>query len=60
MAPATDEPARPENLRAHNLTLTFQRIIRGLRTHLARRTGHRHRLTRHTVSRIVDDLIAGA
>ncbi len=60
VAPATDAPVRQESLRAHNLVLTFRQIVgaRGApisRSELSIATG----LTRPTISRIVEDLLAG-
>ncbi|GAA2648319.1 ROK family transcriptional regulator [Paractinoplanes durhamensis] len=59
VAPATDTPVRQESLRAHNLSLTFRQIVGAAapisRIELAVATG----LTRPTISRIVDDLLAG-
>ena len=59
MAPATDTPVRQESLRAHNLSLTFRQIAGApapiSRIELAVATG----LTRPTISRIVDELLAG-
>ncbi|WP_246606201.1 ROK family transcriptional regulator [Paractinoplanes toevensis] len=59
MAPATDTPVRQESLRAHNLSLTFRQIVGApapiSRIELAVATG----LTRPTITRIVDELLAG-
>ncbi|MEU4215194.1 ROK family transcriptional regulator [Actinoplanes sp. NPDC026623] len=60
VAPTTDLPIRQDSLRAHNLGLTFQQIVGARRvpisrSELAAATG----LTRPTISRIVDDLLAG-
>jgi predicted NBD/HSP70 family sugar kinase len=59
VAPATDTPVRQESLRAHNLDLTFRQIVGSRapisRSELAVATG----LTRPTISRIVDELLAG-
>jgi predicted NBD/HSP70 family sugar kinase len=59
VAPATDTPVRQESLRAHNLSLTFRQIVGApapiSRIELAVATG----LTRPTISRIVDELLAG-
>jgi predicted NBD/HSP70 family sugar kinase len=59
VAPATDTPVRQESLRAHNLSLTFRQIVAApapiSRIELAVATG----LTRPTISRIVDELLAG-
>jgi predicted NBD/HSP70 family sugar kinase len=60
VAPTTDSPIRQDSLRAHNLGLTFQQIVGARRqpisrSELAAATG----LTRPTISRIVDDLLAG-
>jgi predicted NBD/HSP70 family sugar kinase len=60
VAPATDTPVRQDSLRAHNLVLTFRQIVAARRapisrSELATATG----LTRPTISRIVDELLAG-
>ncbi|GIE94448.1 ROK family transcriptional regulator [Paractinoplanes rishiriensis] len=59
VAPATDTPVRQESLRAHNLDLTFRQIVGSRapisRSELSVATG----LTRPTISRIVDELLAG-
>ena len=59
VAPATDTPVRQESLRAHNLDLTFRQIVGRRapisRSELAAATG----LTRPTISRIVEELLAG-
>ncbi|GIF20844.1 putative NBD/HSP70 family sugar kinase [Actinoplanes tereljensis] len=59
VAPATDTPVRQESLRAHNLSLTFRQIVGApapiSRIELAVATG----LTRPTITRIVDELLAG-
>ncbi|PRX09186.1 ROK family transcriptional regulator [Actinoplanes italicus] len=59
VAPNTDTPIRQDSLRAHNLDLTFRQIAgaRGTpvsRSELAATTG----LTRPTISRIIDELLA--
>jgi predicted NBD/HSP70 family sugar kinase len=59
VAPSTDIPIRQDSLRAHNLVLTFRQIAGARdtpisRSELAATTG----LTRPTISRIVDELLA--
>ncbi|SDT80121.1 ROK family transcriptional regulator [Actinoplanes derwentensis] len=59
VAPATDSPIRQDGLRAHNLILTFRQIAGSRRAPISRSelstaTG----LTRPTISRIVDELLA--
>ncbi|GLW30261.1 ROK family transcriptional regulator [Actinoplanes regularis] len=59
VAPTTDTAIRQDGLRAHNLILTFQQIVGARqapisRSELATGTG----LTRPTISRIVDELLA--
>ncbi|MBE1491718.1 ROK family protein [Plantactinospora soyae] len=59
-APTTDAPVRQGSLRAHNLALVFRQIVAAdgrpiSRIELAHQTG----LTRPTISRIVDELLAG-
>jgi len=58
-SPQTDEPARQESLRARNLELVFRQILGAAdpisRTELAAVTG----LTRPTITRIVEELLAG-
>ncbi|MFC7534051.1 ROK family protein [Actinoplanes sp. GCM10030250] len=59
VAPSTDIPIRQDSLRAHNLVLTFRQIAGAgrapiSRSELAAATG----LTRPTISRIVDELLA--
>jgi predicted NBD/HSP70 family sugar kinase len=59
VAPSTDIPIRQDSLRAHNLVLTFRQIVAASdtpisRSELATATG----LTRPTISRIVDELLA--
>ncbi|WP_308285795.1 ROK family transcriptional regulator [Actinoplanes hulinensis] len=58
VAPHLDIPIRQDDLRAHNLVLTFRQIVAAhdtpiSRSELATATG----LTRPTISRIVDDLL---
>ncbi|MEV6348954.1 ROK family transcriptional regulator [Actinoplanes sp. NPDC051851] len=59
VAPSIDTPIRQDSLRAHNLILTFRQIVGARhapisRSELAVATG----LTRPTISRIVDELLA--
>lgn len=58
-APRSDAPVRQESLRAHNLALTFRQIATAgrpiSRIELVAQTG----LTRPTISRIVEELLAG-
>ncbi|MBB2947288.1 putative NBD/HSP70 family sugar kinase [Actinoplanes lutulentus] len=59
VAPHVDIPIRQDSLRAHNLVLTFRQIVAAQdtpisRSELSTATG----LTRPTISRIVDDLLA--
>ncbi|MDR7320176.1 MULTISPECIES: ROK family transcriptional regulator [Catenuloplanes] len=57
--PSADAPARQRSLRAHNLALAFRHIMSAerpiSRVELADRTG----LTRPTITRIVEELLAG-
>lgn len=59
VAPTTDTPVRQGSLRAHNLVLVFRQIVAApspiSRSELSASTG----LTRPTISRIVDELLAG-